>query len=309
MTIDQNQTPVGEEEAQQSATAAAQAPDPSSETETPTETPTSETLVPQETVVTDQQVQVSTEPEVQQVQVTTDPEVPAEADNQQVQVTTEPEPTAEAQAETPVATEPEAVAEEPVAPAAVVEPEVAPAAVPAAEPAEATSRDVKADADLFEAAMRGDFGEDMNPTEGGFKRLQKGERIEATIIQVDKDKVFVDLGTKAEGIVPLGELSDENLETAKGRFNVGDKISVIVIRPEGAEGNPIVSKRRAEFEEAWDKIEEAFKIAEEQTSLDKWKKVGDIALMAGQFELAEKCFDKSQDFNSLLLFYSSYGDH
>jgi len=262
MTIDQNQTPVGEEEAQQSATAAAQAPDPSSETETPTETPTSETLAPQETVVTDQQVQVSTEPETQQVQVTTDPEVAAEADNQQVQVTTEPEPTAEVQAETPVAEEPVAVAEEPVAAAAAVEPEVAVATAPAEEPAEVTSRDVKADADLFEAAMRGDFGEDMNPTEGGFKRLQKGERIEATIIQVDKDKVFVDLGTKAEGIVPLGELSDENLETAKGRFNVGDKISVIVIRPEGAEGNPIVSKRRAEFEEAWDKIEEAFKTQE-----------------------------------------------
>ena len=32
-----------------------------------------------------------------------------------------------------------------------------------------------------------------------------------------------DLGTKAEGIVPLGELSEENLETAKGHFNVGDK--------------------------------------------------------------------------------------
>ena len=259
MTIDQNQTPVGEEEAQQSATAAAQAPDPSSETETPTETPTSETLAPQETVVTDQQVQVSTEPETQQVLVTTDPEVAAEADNQQVQVTTEPEVTAEPQAETPVA-EAAAPAEESAVTAAVEpEPIVAPETVTPAEP---TSRDVKADADLFEAAMRGDFGEDMNPTEGGFKRLQKGERIEATIIQVDKDKVFVDLGTKAEGIVPLGELSDENLETAKGRFNVGDKISVIVIRPEGAEGNPIVSKRRAEFEEAWDKIEEAFKTQE-----------------------------------------------
>ncbi len=74
--------------------------------------------------------------------------------------------------------------------------------------------------------------------------------------------MFVDLGTKAEGIVPLGELSDENLDSAKGRFNVGDKISVIVIRPEGAEGNPIVSKRRAEFEEAWDKIENAYRSQE-----------------------------------------------
>jgi coatomer subunit beta' len=56
------------------------------------------------------------------------------------------------------------------------------------------------------------------------------------------------------------------------------------------------------------KIEEASVIAEEQESVDKWKKVGDIALMSGYFELAEKCFDKSQDYNSLLLFYSSYGD-
>lgn len=56
------------------------------------------------------------------------------------------------------------------------------------------------------------------------------------------------------------------------------------------------------------KIEEAFDIAEDQASIDKWKKVGDIALMAGAFQLAEKCFDKAQDYNSLFLFYSSYGD-
>lgn len=33
-----------------------------------------------------------------------------------------------------------------------------------------------------------------------------------------------------------------------------------------------------------------------------------MALISGFFELAETCFKKSQDFNSLLLFYSSYGD-
>ena len=36
--------------------------------------------------------------------------------------------------------------------------------------------------------------------------------------------------------------------------------------------------------------------------------MGDIALLAGYFELAETCFKKSNDYNSLLLFYSSYGD-
>lgn len=55
-------------------------------------------------------------------------------------------------------------------------------------------------------------------------------------------------------------------------------------------------------------VEEAYQIAEQQVSVEKWRKVGDIALSRGQFTLAETCYDKSSDFNSLLLFYSSYGD-
>lgn len=130
-----------------------------------------------------------------------------------------------------------------------------------------SAAETASDADLFESYMSAmDRGEDPEQAiDSSFKRLQKGDRVEATIIQVEKDKVFVDLGTKAEGIVPLGELSEENLETAKGHFNVGDKISVIVIRPEGAEGNPIVSKKRADFEVVWDRIEEAFR---SETMLD-----------------------------------------
>jgi coatomer subunit beta' len=56
------------------------------------------------------------------------------------------------------------------------------------------------------------------------------------------------------------------------------------------------------------KTDAAMEIAEAQQSVEKWKKVGDIALLSGFFELAEQCFKKSNDFNSLLLFYSSYGD-
>ena len=59
---------------------------------------------------------------------------------------------------------------------------------------------------------------------------------------------------------------------------------------------------------ALNKNDAAFEIAEAQQSIEKWKKVGDIALLSGFFELAESCFKKSSDFNSLLLFYSSYGD-
>lgn len=54
--------------------------------------------------------------------------------------------------------------------------------------------------------------------------------------------------------------------------------------------------------------DEARQIAEQQQSAEKWRKVGDIALSKGNFTVAEECYDRSSDFNSLLLFYSSYGD-
>jgi 4-hydroxy-3-methylbut-2-enyl diphosphate reductase len=152
-----------------------------------------------------------------------------------------------------------AVEETPVVEAVFIQEEAPAEAVLVAAP-----RDNASDMDLFESYMSAmDRGEDPEAAiDSGYKRLQKGDRIEATIIQVDKDKVFVDLGTKAEGIIPLAELTEDNIESAKGLFNVGDKINVVVLRPEGAEGNPIVSKRRADFEEAWDRIEEAHRTQE-----------------------------------------------
>lgn len=56
------------------------------------------------------------------------------------------------------------------------------------------------------------------------------------------------------------------------------------------------------------KIAEAFEIAQIQDSAEKKRKVGDLALLVGNFSLAEQCFLASNDFNSLLMFYSSCGN-
>ena len=138
----------------------------------------------------------------------------------------------------------------------VIEQPVAAAPEEPAKPAPSAPAAPASDMDLFEAEMsRLESGEDT----GDYKKLSRGDRIEATVIQVDKDRVFVDLGTKSEGIVPLTELTHENIEHAGEQVKVGDKINVVVLRPVGAEGNPIVSKKMADFESAWDTIEQHFK--------------------------------------------------
>lgn len=156
----------------------------------------------------------------------------------------EPEPTPEPEPEPEPAPAPE--------PEPVPEPEPAPAPEP--EPVAAVS--ASDDAALFDAYMERLGSEDDDKE--GYKKLSRGDRVEATVIQVDRDKVFVNLGTKSEGVVPLSELTDDNIEHANEMVKVGDKIQVVVIRPEGADGNLVVSKKRADFEAAWDKIEEAF---------------------------------------------------
>ena len=115
------------------------------------------------------------------------------------------------------------------------------------------------DYDLFEQAMSAmDKGED-DPTS---TKLSRGDRVEATIIQVEKDRLFVDLGTKSEGVIPINEISDTPVASLAEKFSVGDKIQVVVIKPEGSDGQAIVSKKRADFYEVWDRIEQLHKSQE-----------------------------------------------
>jgi len=144
-----------------------------------------------------------------------------------------------------------------------VTPEAIDASVASSEPAapapapEERPGEVVDDAALFEAALDAwQSGDDGSDGGGGYKKLSRGDRVEATVIQVDADRVFVDLGTKSEGIIPLSELTDEGGVPAD-HVKAGDKIQVVVIKAEGAEGNPVVSKKRADFEDLWDGIEQA----------------------------------------------------
>lgn len=133
-----------------------------------------------------------------------------------------------------------------------------------AQPQVTTAGSKSEDEKLFEAAMASLESEE--PTSGrevgGVGALTKGERITAKVIQVENDKVFVDLGTKAEGVVPLNELATENLETAVGHVQPGDTFEVIVLKPYSSDGNPVVSKRRADFDVQWQRILDSFEEGE-----------------------------------------------
>ncbi len=58
------------------------------------------------------------------------------------------------------------------------------------------------------------------------KRLERGQVMDVSVIQVSSDFVYVDVGTPGDGKIPAGELTDEN---GVLRVKVGDTVRATVI--------------------------------------------------------------------------------
>jgi len=87
--------------------------------------------------------------------------------------------------------------------------------------------------------------------------FEEGEIVTGTVVRVDKDEVLVDIGYKSEGVVPSNELSIRKSVDPSEEVNLGDVIDALVMTKEDADGRLILSKKRARFERAWQRIEKA----------------------------------------------------
>jgi len=88
--------------------------------------------------------------------------------------------------------------------------------------------------------------------------LKKGQTVKGTVVEINDEGIYVDVGYKTEGFVPLRELSHKKIEKAEEVIEANDEISVVVLTLEDEEGNMILSKRKADYEKAWEKIMDAF---------------------------------------------------
>ena len=80
--------------------------------------------------------------------------------------------------------------------------------------------------------------------------LEEGQMIDGHVIQVASDQVFVNIGYKSEGKIPLEEFSDPPKE--------GDLVQVILVTKENKYGEVIVSKQKAEAKIFWKNLRQAF---------------------------------------------------
>ena len=87
--------------------------------------------------------------------------------------------------------------------------------------------------------------------------FSEGDIVTGTVVRIDKDEVLVDIGYKSEGVIPVSELSIRKSVNTSDEVQLGEEIDALVMQKEDADGRLILSKKRARFEKAWKRIEEA----------------------------------------------------
>jgi small subunit ribosomal protein S1 len=75
------------------------------------------------------------------------------------------------------------------------------------------------------------------------------------VVRIDHDEVLLDIGYKSEGVIPSKELSIRHDVDPDEEVKVGDEIEALVLQKEDKEGRLILSKKRAQYERAWGRIE------------------------------------------------------
>ncbi len=81
-----------------------------------------------------------------------------------------------------------------------------------------------------------------------FDKLKTGTIVPGVITEIRANEVVVDIGGKAEGVIPANEFSD------LGELQIGSTIEVILEKLEDKEGNPVLSYEQAQQKKNWENI-------------------------------------------------------
>ena len=89
----------------------------------------------------------------------------------------------------------------------------------------------------------------------GNRKFKEGEIATGTIEEIGKKFVFIDLGLKSSGAIPIEEFKlTKEIDT----IEIGSKIDVLLEKIENRDGEIVISREKARRAKSWKKMEKAF---------------------------------------------------
>jgi small subunit ribosomal protein S1 len=87
--------------------------------------------------------------------------------------------------------------------------------------------------------------------DGTFSSINKGEIISGTVVSINSKDVVLNIGFKSDGLVSLSEFRDTP------DMKIGDSVEVFVESQEDANGQLVLSRKRAKTQKSWERINSA----------------------------------------------------
>ena len=100
--------------------------------------------------------------------------------------------------------------------------------------------------------------------EASFRKIQEGDIITGTVIDVKEDEVTLDLKYYAQGVIKKEDLSNDPNFQVMEEIHVGDELEATVVSNDDGQGNIRLSRKEANEVLAWEKLNE---YKEEETIL------------------------------------------
>lgn len=89
----------------------------------------------------------------------------------------------------------------------------------------------------------------------GYQELQRGETRTGVVVEKTPERLVVDIGAKTEGVVSANDLDKLGPE-AVARINVGDEVTVYVVKTDHSSGEIILSLSQARSQQDWTRANE-----------------------------------------------------
>ncbi len=94
--------------------------------------------------------------------------------------------------------------------------------------------------------------------QNSLKEIHTGNIVKGVIAGFNNSEIYVDLGYKYDGIIPIHQYTEDPNFKPENSVKVGDEIEAFVIRVNDIDGNVLLSKKRIDAQRSLAVIEEAF---------------------------------------------------
>ena len=94
--------------------------------------------------------------------------------------------------------------------------------------------------------------------EESLKTIRTGEVVTGKVIDVKEDEIVLNIGYKADGIIPRNEYTNESNVDLRTLVQVGEEMEAKVLKVNDGEGQVALSYKRLAADRGNKKLEEAF---------------------------------------------------